>query len=118
MRPHVIACISVEDYLSSAFHEIAHWCIAGDQRRQLVDFGYWYQPDGRTTAQQAQFEQVEIKPQAVEWHLSVAAGHRFNLSADNLNGECGASEQFAKAVASQARDYKNAGLPKTCPATG
>ena len=100
-----------EDYLSSAFHEIAHWCIAGKQRRQQLDFGYWYNPDGRSATQQRQFEQVEIKPQAVEWHLSVAAGHRFHLSADNLNGEDGASDNFANAVCQQAQEYCQTGLP-------
>lgn len=36
-----------EDFLSSALHESAHWCIAGPQRRKLHDFGYWYYPEGR-----------------------------------------------------------------------
>jgi len=30
-----------EDYLSSALHEAAHWCIAGPQRLLKQDFGYW-----------------------------------------------------------------------------
>ncbi|PPS58814.1 hypothetical protein CRX72_23640 [Pantoea sp. BRM17] len=34
-------------FYASALHEISHWCIAGDARRQQVDFGYWYCPDGR-----------------------------------------------------------------------
>ena len=101
-----------EDYISSAFHEIAHWCIAGEARRLQVDYGYWYQPDGRNKQQQRSFESVEVKPQAVEWHLSVAAGHRFYLSADNLNGsECSASKHFADAVCQQALHYCWAGLP-------
>ncbi|WIO73236.1 elongation factor P hydroxylase [Porticoccaceae bacterium LTM1] len=105
-----------EDYISSAFHEIAHWCIAGEARRQLLDFGYWYQPDGRSAEQQRTFESVEVKPQAVEWHLSEAAGHRFHLSADNLSGEsideeAGSSERFAEAVIKQAQDYCQQGLP-------
>ena len=100
-----------EDYLSSAFHEIAHWCIAGEARRRQVDFGYWYQPDGRTARQQRVFEQVEVKPQAVEWHLSQAAGHRFHLSADNLTGEAGPSDHFAEAVCQQAKWYCEQGLP-------
>ena len=29
-------------YYASALHEIAHWCLAGDARRLLEDFGYWY----------------------------------------------------------------------------
>ncbi len=32
----------------------------------LPDLGYWYAPDGRTAEQQALFEQVEIKPQAID----------------------------------------------------
>ena len=31
--------IFAHGYFSSALHEVAHWCIAGDQRRQKVDFG-------------------------------------------------------------------------------
>ena len=45
-----------EDYFASALHEIAHWCIAGSARRRMVDFGYWYAPDGRDAQQQAAFE--------------------------------------------------------------
>ena len=103
-----------EDFASSALHEIAHWCIAGQARRQLHDFGYWYQPDGRTPTQQAVFEQVEVKPQAVEWALSRAAGIRFNLSADNLStGPNGndASERFRQAVFKQCQHYFANGLP-------
>ncbi len=74
-------------FFSSALHEIAHWCIAGEKRRLLEDYGYWYCPDGRNETQQADFEKVEIKPQAIEWALSTAAGFDFNVSVDNLNGE-------------------------------
>lgn len=99
------------DYFSSALHEISHWCIAGPQRREQVDFGYWYQPDGRTEAQQQAFEQVEVKPQALEWMLSNAAGHRFRISADNLSGGIGASEAFVEAVAQQARHWCDMPMP-------
>ncbi len=103
-----------EDFPSSALHEIAHWCIAGTARRQLHDFGYWYQPDGRNPQQQSVFEQVEIKPQAVEWALSLAAGIRFNFSADNLaagpNGN-DASHSFKQAVWQQCTHYFEHGLP-------
>jgi len=99
------------DYFSSALHEIAHWCLAGEQRRQLVDFGYWYNPDGRTVQQQRSFEQVEVKPQALEWMLSSAASHRFRISADNLAGEVGASDAFVDAVAEQARQWCDSPLP-------
>ena len=32
--------IFTKDYFSSALHEIAHWCIAGEARRKEIDFGY------------------------------------------------------------------------------
>ena len=93
------------DYLSSALHESAHWCIAGIQRREQLDFGYWYSPDGRTAAQQQLFEQAEVKPQALEWMFSVACGQRFRVSADNLASDQGASDQFTQAVVEQAQSW-------------
>lgn len=100
-------------YFSSALHEISHWCIAGGARRKLVDFGYWYEPDGRSVEQQQAFEQVEIKPQALEWIFSVAAGVKFNISADNLGGEVSpTAETFKLNVRNQAALYLEHGLPK------
>lgn len=75
-------------YFASALHEISHWCIAGARRRLLVDFGYWYCPDGRDAKTQQRFEDAEIRPQALEWMFCVAAGFPFNVSCDNLNGDC------------------------------
>ncbi|MGF1872911.1 elongation factor P hydroxylase [Photobacterium indicum] len=80
--------IFARGFFASAMHEIAHWCIAGPQRRLLEDYGYWYEPDGRTDAVQAEFEKVEIQPQAVEWILSASCGFRFQVSCDNLSGDC------------------------------
>ncbi len=40
--------IFARGFYASALHEIAHWCVAGPERRLLEDFGYWYEPDGRT----------------------------------------------------------------------
>lgn len=71
-------------FFASALHEISHWCVAGEARRKLVDFGYWYCPDGRDQQTQQQFEAVEVTPQAFEWMFSVAAGFPFNVSCDNL----------------------------------
>ncbi len=100
-------------YYASALHEISHWCIAGEHRRTLHDYGYWYCPDGRTPAQQRAFEQVEVKPQAIEWVFSVAAGSRFHISVDNLSGE-GASDEysFRCRVLEQAEGYLDRGLPQ------
>ncbi|RUO31325.1 elongation factor P hydroxylase [Aliidiomarina sanyensis] len=76
------------DYVRSSLHEIAHWMLAGKVRRHLLDYGYWYAPDGRTPSQQAAFEAVEVQPQAMEWILSLAAGVAFEVSLDNLSGDC------------------------------
>ena len=51
------------DYMSSALHEVAHWCIAGAKRRRQNDYGYFYIAD-RSKEQQSQFERVERKAQA------------------------------------------------------
>lgn len=79
--------IFARGFYASALHEISHWCVAGPERRLLEDFGYWYEPDGRTEAVQARFEQVEVRPQAYEWILSLSAGFPFTVSCDNLNGD-------------------------------
>ena len=99
------------DYFSSALHEISHWCIAGSQRRTLVDFGYWYAPDGRSLQQQQVFEEMEIKPQALEWVFSMASGIKFRVSVDNLNAGEYDSSLFAERVCQQVIGYLNAGLP-------
>ncbi|MDX2422629.1 MAG: elongation factor P hydroxylase [Amphritea sp.] len=103
--------IFAHGFFASALHEISHWCVAGEQRRLLVDFGYWYKPDGRTAAEQAEFEKVEVKPQALEWLLSEAAGHKFHFSADNLGANMGASDSFKRAVQRQVLQYLAEGIP-------
>jgi len=98
-------------FVASALHEIAHWCVAGAHRRQLEDYGYWYEPDGRSAERQAEFEQVEIKPQALEWVFSVSAGLVFHFSADNLALNNQPSESFKQAVLQQVHHYLKHGLP-------
>lgn len=102
-------------FFASALHEISHWTIAGEKRRQLVDFGYWYEPDGRSADQQREFEQVEVKPQAIEWILTKSCGRKFNISTDNLDGDPAAiaagREEFAKNVVKQVKNYLQNGLP-------
>lgn len=104
--------IARDDYFASALHELSHWCIAGAKRRRLVDYGYWYEPDGRSHAQQRLFEQVEVKPQALEWVLSQACGLRFRVSADNLNGEMVDLSHFKDKIFEQLNVYLRDGLPK------
>ncbi|WP_415888533.1 elongation factor P hydroxylase [Neptuniibacter sp. SY11_33] len=104
--------IFAHGFYASALHEIAHWCVAGPERRKLEDFGYWYKPDGRTTAEQSEFEKVEIRPQAFEWLMSKAAGHKFNFSADNLSSDIGASDSFKTNVLSTVYELLDDGLPE------
>ena len=99
-------------FYSSGLHENAHWLVAGKERRKLEDFGYWYEPDGRTEEQQRLFEQVEVKPQALEWILATAANFRYFASSDNLNGQPGDTQPFKLAVYRQVQHYASAGLPK------
>ena len=94
-----------DDYVSSAMHEVSHWVIAGKARRQLEDYGYWYEADGRDFAQQKSFEQVEVKPQAVELLLHYAAGMVFRVSVDNLALPEYDSTPFKEAVYGQVKRY-------------
>ena len=86
------------DYGASALHEVAHWCLAGPQRRQLDDYGYWYLPV-RNAAQQAAFEAVEARPQALEALFAEAAGVDFRVSSDDV--ACLPSPGFKAQVAAE-----------------
>ncbi len=98
-------------FFASALHELAHWCIAGAERRLKEDYGYWYCPDGRTGEEQRLFEQVEIKPQAIEKAFTLACQREFQVSTDNLNGAEPDREAFALAVDSQYAAYCVTGFP-------
>lgn len=100
------------DYFASALHEIAHWCIAGEARRKLVDFGYWYAEDGRNAQQQADFEKVEIKPQAIEWAFSIACAKPFRVSIDNLLAGANNEQVFTCNVEQQLKTYEKTGFPQ------
>lgn len=104
--------IFAHGYYASALHEISHWCLAGAARRLREDFGYWYVPDGRDPQQQSEFERVEVKPQAIEWALCVAAGKDFDVSTDNLSGS-GQTDRFAfkGKVYQQVCFYLESGFP-------
>lgn len=99
-------------YFSSALHEIAHWCVAGKARREQVDFGYWYAPDGRTPEQQQVFENLEIKPQAIEWILARSAGFRFRVSCDNLLSGPFDIERFKHNICAEVQRRLQTGLPE------
>jgi elongation factor P hydroxylase len=99
-------------FFASALHECSHWFIAGEERRKQVDFGYWYVPDGRTAQEQETFLRVEVKPQAIEWILSLSANFVFRISLDNLHGEESSDEIFKQAVYQQVKTYCEHGLPE------
>ncbi len=99
-------------FYRSALHEVSHWLIAGAERRKRIDFGYWYEPDGRNIEQQQLFEKVEVKPQALEWIFCVATKHTFEVSVDNLNGEITNATPFKLAVYKQVVHYLSHGLPE------
>jgi elongation factor P hydroxylase len=99
------------DYFRSALHELAHWCIAGEKRRKRDDFGYWYAPDGRTQEQQDAFFKLEIKPQAIEWALSLLCGVKFDVSVDNLGNAVSGAGEFKQAVYLQLCDYVHNAFP-------
>ena len=82
-RP-VAEIVYARDLAPSCLHEAAHWLRAGRARRRLVDYGYWYLPDGRDAAAQAEFEVLEAEIQGLEWILAAAAGVTFRVSCDNL----------------------------------
>ncbi len=103
--------IFAHGFFASAMHEIAHWCVAGKERRLLEDFGYWYEPDGRSEERQSEFEKVEIKPQAYEWIFSKSADFTFHFSADNLALNNQPSETFKQAVYHQVQELLKNGLP-------
>ena len=100
------------DYARSALHELAHWCVAGDRRRRLDDYGYWYTPDGRDTQQQQLFFRVEARPQALEKHFCSALGLAFDISVDNHdNPDISGLETFRQAVNEQYLQLSRNGLP-------
>ena len=72
------------DYFRSALHEVAHWSVAGQRRRELPDYGYWYSPEGRDDDQQQAFFMVEARPQAIERCFCEALGVAFSPSVDNV----------------------------------
>lgn len=98
------------DYAASALHETAHWLIAGPQRRQLEDYGYWYESE-RDQATQRRFEAAEARPQALEWLLSVSAGIDFRVSCDNFDESMLDRQGFRARVRQEVHGWLQRGLP-------
>lgn len=108
--------IFARGFFASALHEISHWCIAGERRRQQEDYGYWYLPDGRDAGQQAAFESVEVAPQALESLFSRACRRRFHVSVDNLGNVPVDRDAFRERVEARAMRYEREGLPRRAAA--
>lgn len=100
-----------EDFLASALHEIAHWCVAGAARRRLPDYGYWYAAAGRDGDAQRAFEAVEVRPQAIEGLFALALGVPFRVSLDNPGRPDCDPERFAAAVHGEMARLQRHGLP-------
>ncbi len=105
--------IFANGYFNSALHEISHWVVAGEKRRQLEDYGYWYHADGRNVEQQRQFEELEILPQAIEKAFSEAVGRDFSASVDNLQAPIERSqiELFSKRIKDKLAQLQQQGFP-------
>lgn len=84
------------NYPRSLLHELSHYCLAGDKRRMLDDFGYWYFPCGRTQEQQQLFEQVEARPQGLEKRMYEILGIKFIPSIDDFSGRPSSTEFLTK----------------------
>ena len=101
------------DYVRSALHEIAHWCVAGARRRQLPDYGYWYSPDGRDAEQQQAFFAVEARPQAIERYFCEAAGIPFSPSVDSVGADIEPQQlhRFEARIEEWCDQFAQSGLP-------
>ena len=101
------------DYVRSALHEVAHWCVAGRRRRRLADYGYWYSPDGRDANQQQAFFAVEARPQAVERYFCEAIGIAFSPSVDNVGAQIEPQQlrRFEARIQEWCHQFALTGLP-------
>ena len=101
------------DYVRSALHEVAHWCVAGGRRRRLPDYGYWYSPDGRDAAQQQAFFAVEARPQAIERCFCEAIGIPFSPSVDNVGAQIEPEQlrRFEARIQEWCNQFERTGLP-------
>ena len=87
-----------EDFVSSALHEVAHWCLAGRDRRKMVDFGYEYISPPRDEIAQKIFLQAEARVQGLESLFSEVSGVCFSASLDNLDCDEVTAKKMPKLV--------------------
>ena len=101
------------DYVRSALHEVAHWCVAGRRRRKLPDYGYWYSPDGRDAYQQQAFFAIEARPQAIERCFCGAIGIPFSPSVDSVGAQIEPQQlrRFEARIHEWCDQFERTGLP-------
>lgn len=85
------------NYPRSLLHEMAHYCLTGKKRKELDDYGYWYNECGRTEEEQKLFELVEARPQGLEKAMCKAIGIDFSPSLDDFSGRP-ASKSFLQNI--------------------
>lgn len=100
------------DYAASALHEAAHWCIAGVERRALVDYGYEYLAPPRDARVKARFFDLEARTQALECLFARAAGLPFRPSLDDLTATSADLGHFATRIEAACRKLRSTGLPR------
>jgi elongation factor P hydroxylase len=101
-----------QDHAASALHEAAHWCTAGQRRRRLKDYGYFYSPPPRTEVDRARFEAVEVEAQSMELLFSEAAGLLFQPSTDDVDAPDNRLGTFSHRILIRARERRRLGLPE------
>ena len=99
-----------KDSYTSLMHEVAHWCRAGFARRQLPDYGYWYQASNRSPEAQQLYVQSESKTQALEWIFCVAAGLPVQIIPENQPYSFEPSLEFRRSIYEAALHYLQRGL--------
>ena len=102
------------DYIRSALHEVAHWSLAGTERRRVTDYGYWYSPNDRDLISQSAFFVVEARPQAIEWLFCEVWKISFFPSVDSFSPDLKGSDvlHFRQRIAFWRKHYIRQGLPR------
>ena len=75
-----------EDFVRSLFHELAHYSLAGDMRRQIDDFGYWYCPVAGHRGNKSNLSRLKARPQGLEKLFCEIWAVPFSPSLDDFSG--------------------------------
>ncbi len=100
-----------EHSYTSLFHEVSHWCIASLERRQQIDYGYWYQESSRDQHAQQIYLNSEAKTQALEWILCKTVNAKICVIPDNQPQSFEPSLEFKQKIFMALQQYFAKGLP-------